>query len=214
MNTPSKESLRRHDSGQSEATGLARDKAFGLFIVLLGAVSWIASGILVLERIELYLDANHTTSCDFNPWVSCGTVMKSEQAALLGFPNPFLGIVGFGVVITIGMALLAGARFRRWYWLGLQAGVTLAFIFIVWLWSQALYDINALCLYCMVVWAMMIPLFVHTTSRNIVTGVIPAGAGLRKFAAEWAWVLTVSLLVLTAASVFLRFPQAFIGSGS
>ncbi|GAA4380303.1 vitamin K epoxide reductase family protein [Paeniglutamicibacter cryotolerans] len=214
MSTPSKESSRGPHAGLPQPTGLARDTAFGLFLVVLGAVAWIASGILVLERLALYKDANHTTSCDFNPWVSCGTVMKSGQAALLGFPNPFLGIVGFGVVITIGMALLAGAKFKRWYWLGFQGGVTLAFIFIVWLWSQALYEINALCLYCMVVWAMMIPLFIHTTSRNIVTGVIPAGAGLRKFAAEWAWVITVLLLVLTAASVFVRFPQAFIGAGN
>ena len=138
---------------------MARARPFGLFLVLTGAVAWVASGILVLERIALYKDPDYVTSCDFNPWVSCGTVMKSTQAALLGFPNPFLGIVGFGIVITIGMALLAGARFARWYWVGVQVGVTLAMVFIVWLWSQALYEINALCPYCMVVWAMMIPMF-------------------------------------------------------
>ncbi len=119
--------------------------------------------------------------------------------------------MGFGIVITIGMALLAGARFARWYWLGLQAGVTLAMVFIVWLWSQALYEINALCLYCMVVWAMMIPMFMFTTARNVAHGVIPAPAGLKRFLAEWTWVLTIVLLILTAASVVLRFPQAFFG---
>ena len=190
---------------------LRRDAPFGIFLVLTGAVAWIASGILVLERLALYKNPDYVTSCDFNPWVSCGTIMKSSQAALLGFPNPFLGIVGFGIVITIGMALLAGAKFARWYWLGLQAGVTLALVFCIWLWSQALYEINALCLYCMVVWAMMIPMFMFTTARNIAHGVLPASAALKKFTAEWTWVITVLLLVLTAASVFLRFPQAFLG---
>ena len=190
---------------------LRRAKPFGLFLVLTGAVAWIASGILVLERLALYKNPDYVTSCDINPWVSCGTVMKSSQAALLGFPNPFLGIVGFGIVITIGMALLAGARFARWYWLGAQAGITLAMVFIVWLWSQALYEINALCLYCMVVWTMMIPMFMFTTARNVAHGVIPAPAGLKRFSAEWTWVLTVVLLILTAASVVLRFPQAFFG---
>lgn len=196
---------------EAELPALRRAVPFGIFLVLSGAIAWIASGILVLERLALYKNPDYVTSCDFNPWVSCGTIMKSQQAALLGFPNPFLGIVGFGIVITIGMALLAGARFARWYWLGLQAGVTLAMVFIIWLWSQALYEINALCLYCMVVWVMMIPMFMFTTARNIAHGVIPASAGIKRFSAEWTWVITIVLLVLTAASIFLRFPQAFLG---
>ncbi len=51
----------------------------------------------------------------------------------------FIGIVAFAVIITTGMALLSGgATFARWYWAGLQAGVTLGgFAFVVWLWSQA-----------------------------------------------------------------------------
>ena len=72
------------------------------------------------------------------------------------------------------MGILAGARFARWYWLGLQAGVTLGFAFVVWLWSQALYAIHILCPFCMVVWAAMIPLFVWVTVRNITHGVIRA----------------------------------------
>ncbi|MCV9993745.1 vitamin K epoxide reductase family protein [Paeniglutamicibacter sp. ZC-3] len=191
---------------------MARARPFGLFLVLTGAVAWVASGILVLERIALYKDPDYVTSCDFNPWVSCGTVMKSTQAALLGFPNPFLGIVGFGIVITIGMALLAGARFARWYWVGVQVGVTLAMVFIVWLWSQALYEINALCPYCMVVWAMMIPMFLYTTARNIAHGVLPAPSTLRRVAGEWTWVAVIVLLLITAATVVLRFPGAFVGA--
>lgn len=191
---------------------MARARPFGLFLVLTGAVAWIASGILVLERIALYQDPDYVTSCDFNPWVSCGTVMKSTQADLLGFPNPFLGIVGFGIVITIGMALLAGARFARWYWVGVQVGVTLAMVFIVWLWSQALYEINALCPYCMVVWAMMIPMFLYTTARNIAHGVITAPSALRRVTGEWTWVAVIVLLLITAATIVLRFPGAFVGA--
>lgn len=187
------------------------NRGFGVLAALTGLVAFIASGILVLERLELYKNPDYVTSCDFSPWVSCGTVMKSWQAALFGFPNPFIGIVGFAIVITVGMAMLSGAKFAKWYWLGFQLGITFAMGFIIWLWSQALYDINALCLYCMVVWAMTIPLFVHTTARNIIHGVLPAGAGLKKFAAEWSWVITVVLLLVTAASIVARFPNAFFG---
>ncbi|MHC6176856.1 vitamin K epoxide reductase family protein [Glutamicibacter endophyticus] len=189
----------------------ATGRGFGLFAIVTGAIAWIAAGILVLERLELFKNPDYVTSCDLNPWVSCGTVMKSWQASLFGFPNPLLGIVGFAIVITIGMGLLSGANYGRWFWYGMQVGITAALVFIIWLWSQALYEINALCPYCMVVWAMVIPLFVFTTARNAVHGLFGKSAGLRKFFTEWSWIVTAILWVLVAASVVLRFPNAFFG---
>ncbi|MBO0895892.1 MULTISPECIES: vitamin K epoxide reductase family protein [Arthrobacter] len=180
-------------------------------MLVTGVVGWLASGVLVLERLRVFADANYITSCDINPWVSCGTVFKTWQAAIFGFPNPLIGIVAFAVIITSAMGMLAGARYARWYWLGMQAGVTLGMVFVVWLWSQALFDIYVLCIYCIVVWAAMIPLFVFTTVRNLAHGVIPAPAGLVKFLSEWAWVIVALLWVATAASIFFRFMNSFIG---
>ncbi len=145
--------------------------------MITGIVGWLASGALVLEKLEVLKDPNHVTACDINPWVSCGAVMQTWQSSVFGFPNMFIGIVAFAVIITTGMAVLSGAKFARWYWLGLQAGVTLGFAFVVWLWSQALYSIHILCPFCMVVWAAMIPLFVWVTVRNIMHGVIKVPAG-------------------------------------
>ncbi|MCC3275000.1 vitamin K epoxide reductase family protein [Arthrobacter sp. zg-Y20] len=175
-------------------------------------IGWLASGILVIERLHVYADANYITSCDISPWVSCGTVFQTWQASLFGFPNPLIGIVAFAVTITTAVGLLARAQFARWYWVGLQAGVTLGMVFVVWLWSQALFDIYVLCIYCIVVWAAMIPLFVFTTIRNLAAGVIPAPAGLVRFLTEWAWAIVVLLWVATAASIFFRFMNSFIGS--
>ncbi len=75
------------------------------------------------------------------------------------FPNPLLGIASFAVVTTLGVVLLTGAVLPRWVWLGLQAGVTFGVVFVHWLIYQSLYVIGALCPYCMVVWAVTIPLF-------------------------------------------------------
>ncbi|GAA2550251.1 putative membrane protein [Neomicrococcus aestuarii] len=187
----------------------ASNRGFGWIVALTGLVAFIASFILVLERFALYKDPGHVTSCDINPWISCGTVMRSWQAALFGFPNPIIGIIGFAVVITIGVSLLSGARFPRWYWIGFQTGITLAFAFCVWLWSQAVYDINALCIYCMIVWAMMIILFITTFSRNILTDVIPSSDGLKRFVASWNWMFVALLVIAVAASIFFRFMNAF-----
>lgn len=189
----------------------ARHKPFAWLLLVTGAVGWIASGILVLERIATYVNPDYVTSCDVSPWVSCGAVFKTWQASLFGFPNPLIGIVAFVVPITTAMAMLAGARFRRWYWIGLQTGVTLGFIFVVWLWSQALFDIFILCIYCMVVWAMMIPMFVMVTVRNLAHGVIKAPESVVRFAGDWAWTITAVLWIATAASVFIRFMNAFLG---
>ncbi|MFJ6003562.1 vitamin K epoxide reductase family protein [Arthrobacter sp. NPDC092385] len=189
--------------------GFARRIPFGVMLVVTGVIGWVAAGILILEKLELYRNPDHVTSCDINPWVSCGQVMETWQSELFGFPNPFIGLVGFTIIITTGMVLLARAQFNRWYWAGLQAGVTLGAVFATWLWSQALFDIYILCLYCMIVWAAMIPLFILTTVRNMVHGVIPAPAGLTRWLAAWVGPIIVLIYIAVAASVFFRFLHVF-----
>jgi len=187
----------------------ASDKKFGIYLIVSGLIAWIASGILVLDRLALYKNPNHVTSCDINPWVSCGTVMKSWQAELLGFPNPLIGIVGFAIITAIGFALLAGAKFAKWFWISLQIGITLALGFIVWLISQALYDIQALCLYCMIVWAVVIPLFINTFSKILDNRSILAPAGLVKVVREWKIPVSIILIATVGALIVLKFPNAF-----
>src|SRR3546814_12772147 len=92
--------------------------------------------------------------------------MSTEQAEVFGFPNPIIGVAGFAIVTTVGVALVAGARLQRWFWWGLQAGTTFGVVFIHWLMFQSLYRIDALCPYCMVVWAVINPQFCSTTHPN------------------------------------------------
>lgn len=200
------------DAGTAEdrrPSWYARPLGTAWMLLVTGLIGMYGTVVLVAERVMLWNDPSHVTSCDINPWVSCGEVMKTWQSQLFGFPNQFIGLVAFSIIITIAMALFAGARFRRWYWIGMNVGVLLGFAFCVWLWSQAVYEINILCLYCMVVWAMMIPMFVLLTSRNLQHGVIPAPAGVRTFAAEWSWPIIALLYVGVLASIMLRFSNAF-----
>jgi uncharacterized membrane protein len=191
---------------------MVRDRPFAWLLLATGAIAWLASGALVLEKLQVLIDPNHATVCDVNPWVSCGSVMKTPQSSVFGFPNMFIGIVAFAVIISTAMAIFAGAKFARWYWIGVQLGVTMGFIFIVWLWSQALYVIHVLCPFCMVVWACMIPLFVFVTIRNIVHGVIPAPARLTKILGESGWIISALLYVAVIASIFFAFINVFIGT--
>ncbi|MBM7791011.1 vitamin K epoxide reductase family protein [Tenggerimyces flavus] len=136
-------------------------------LVIGGILGFAAAFVLTVERIELLKNPAYVPSCSISPILSCGSVMTKPQAAVLGFPNPLLGIAGFAVVVTIGMALLAGARLPRWFWLGLQAGATIGVGFIHWLIVQSLYSIGALCPYCMVVWVVTIPIFWYVTLFNL-----------------------------------------------
>src|SRR5829696_2267334 len=120
------------------------DRGLGIGLAIGGLVGLVASAMLLIERIRLAEDSGYVPSCSINPVLSCGNVMESAQASLLGFPNPVIGVAAFPVVMATGMALLAGGRLARWYWLGLQAGVTVAFALIGWLVFQSLYRIGAL----------------------------------------------------------------------
>ena len=212
MADPTTSTTHHTDAGPATEThlpGFARYRPFAVLLLVTGVIGWIASGVLVLERLALYRDPGHVTSCDINPWVSCGQVMGTWQSELLGFPNPLIGIVAFAVVITTAMAMLSRARFSDWYWGGLQAGVTVGLLFIIWLWYQALFVIHILCLYCMVVWAMMVPLFILLTVRNLAHGLFPASPAVVRFASQWAGTLIAVVYVAVAASVFFSFYSDF-----
>lgn len=78
-----------------------------------------------------------------------------------------IAIVGFSAVAVVGVALLAGTGFRPWFRVGTQVGVSFAVVFVHWLIYQSLYVIGSLCPYCMVVWAVTLPLFWYTTLTNL-----------------------------------------------
>lgn len=143
------------------------DSTYPFVLAAGGFIGMTAAAILTYEKIHLLQNPGQLLGCDLNPVIACGSVINTDQASALGFPNPFIGIAGFAVVLTIGMGLLAGARFNRWFWLGLQAGMLFGALFVHWLIFQSLYRIGALCPYCMVVWAATIPLFFYTTLYNI-----------------------------------------------
>lgn len=150
------------------------------YILLIGGVvGVICAGILTVEKIQLLKDPSSSLSCDLNPVIACGSVIDTPQASAFGFPNPLIGLAGFSAVAIIGAAMLAGASFKRWFWLGLQAGVTFGVGFVTWLQFQTVYRIEALCPYCMVVWAVMIPIFWYTTLYNLREGHIRLSRNLQ-----------------------------------
>jgi uncharacterized membrane protein len=202
----------RRPGARGPGAGWARPvpagRGMGWLLLLAGAAGLAASVVLTLEKIRLLQDPHYVPSCNINPVISCGSVMATAQASAFGFPNTLIGIGGFAVVVTTGVAHLAGARLPRWYWLGLQAGLGFAICFVGWLIGQTLYRIGALCPYCMVVWTATIPLFWHTTVHNLRTRVIPWPAAWRTAldrAAGWAWTVPLLCYLAIATMILTRF---------
>ncbi|GGS98292.1 MULTISPECIES: vitamin K epoxide reductase family protein [Streptomyces] len=182
-------------------------RAFGVLLVLTGAAGLLAAWVITIDKFKL-LEAKvagttFVPGCSLNPVVSCGSVMESDQAAVFGFPNPMLGLVCYGIVVCVGVSLLARARFPRWYWLTFNAGTLFGVGFCTWLQFQSLYRINALCLWCSLAWVATIIMFWYVTSFNVRKGLLPAPGRLRGFFGEFTWVLPVlhigiiGMLVLT-----------------
>ena len=88
--------------------------ALGAWWILLGGViGLVAAFTLTVEKIELLLDPSYVPSCSINPVLSCGSVMSTHQASLLGFPNPLIGVIAFTVVVTGFVIMPASLRLTR-----------------------------------------------------------------------------------------------------
>lgn len=169
-------------TSKTSKQGSSKLQRFLPWILIIGAtIALICSFIIMSEKLEVLENPNHSTVCDINPVISCGSVMRSDQANAFGFPNPIIGLVGFPILITIGFALLAGAQLKRWFWVGAQLGTLFAAGFIHWLFYQSVYNINALCLFCMTVWAVVMPMFWYLLLYNLREGHIKLPKGWGKF---------------------------------
>ncbi|MEU3753987.1 vitamin K epoxide reductase family protein [Streptomyces olivoreticuli] len=200
--------LDRSDTDGEERDGPATGsvgggRAFSLLLVVTGAMGLLASWVITLDKFELLKDPNFVPGCSLNPIVSCGNIMQSKQAEAFGFPNPMLGLACYGAIIAIGLALLSGARFPRWYWLGMEAGCLFGVGFVSWLQYESLYVIGSLCLWCCLAWVGTIVMFWYVTVQNVRSGFIPAPQGLKRVFLEFHWVVPVlhigiiGMLILT-----------------
>jgi uncharacterized membrane protein len=148
------------------------------WLLVIGAVvGIIASVMITIEKFDLASNPHYQPICDLNPIVSCGSVMASKQAHAFGFMNTYIGLLGFPVLLTIGMAMFAGANFKRWFWQGTQIGLTFGFVFAYWLLFESVYRIRALCPYCLSVDVAITVLFWYITLYNFYSGnfALPAG---------------------------------------
>ncbi|WNI14663.1 vitamin K epoxide reductase family protein [Actinacidiphila sp. ITFR-21] len=191
------------ESEQRPADGIAAGRPFTWLLLICGVLGSIASFVITDDKFKLLEDPGYVPGCSLNPIISCGNIMKSEQAHAFGFPNPMIGLIAYPVMICVAVGVLAGARYRPWFWLGLQAGTLFGVGFCTWLQYQSLYSIGSLCLWCSLAWVVTIASFWYTAVHNVKHRIIKVPEGARSLVLEFHWVVpvlwygTIATLILT-----------------
>ena len=179
-------------------------------LVVNGLIGLVAAIELIIQKISVLSDPDFVPNCDINPVLSCGSVINTEQASLFGFPNPVLGVIGFTVVIMFGALLFAGVEMPRSMWLGLNLGALAGMVFVIWLVSQSLYVIGALCPWCMVVWAVTIPIFWQVTTDNLASSRLSLGKSLSEIIVALKWILIGASYLIIMALIFIRWQDFWL----
>ncbi|MGH3542924.1 MAG: vitamin K epoxide reductase family protein [Mycobacterium sp.] len=191
------------DSASPSAPGVPVTLPAAWWVLIAGVIGLAASATLTVEKVKLLENPSYVPSCSINPILSCGSVMATPQASVLGFPNPLIGIAAFTVVVVTGVLAVTKVQMPQWYWIGLTVGTLAGVAFVHWLIVQSLYRIGALCPYCMLVWAVTIPLLVVVAS----TAFRPAieNGALARGLYHWRWSITALWFTAVILLILVRF---------
>lgn len=131
------------------------DRYVSYILILCGSTGLFASIALAIEEFKYLKDPSGSLICDLNPIVGCGSILDSWQGhALFGVPNQIWGIAMFASLLTVGVSILAGAVYRRWFWQTLQVGLFAGVAFVLWFMYQSFFVLKHLCPFCMVTWVV------------------------------------------------------------
>lgn len=188
-------------------------KLVAILLITLASIGLSASSILTIEKIELLKNPQHVTSCSLSPIVACSPVIASKQAtAMGGVPNPIFGIFGFACVLTAGMTILAGAKnLHKAWWLTLFAGICFGVVFCIWLIHEGVYEIGALCLYCMTTWLVVFTLFWVVLSELVRSKVISIHSVVDRSLLTYKQGLITATIGLVILLIYFRWPGYWNG---
>ncbi|WP_029149807.1 vitamin K epoxide reductase family protein [Microbacterium indicum] len=159
-----------------------RPTALAIWLVIAALAGLTAAFELTIDKIASLEDPTSTPFCDVSVLVQCTANLESWQGEVFGFPNPLMGLVGWMAPLVVGVAILSGARFAKWFWALFTLGMTFAFGLVCWLIFQSIFVLGTLCIWCMLTWLVTIPSFYGVLLHSVRIGAIPLPQRVRKLA--------------------------------
>jgi uncharacterized membrane protein len=178
-------------------------------VILFGgsAIGLVASFWQAVERMQMLKHPTAPLSCNLNPVLSCGDVLSNRWASLFGFPNAFIGMVIFAMLFFSGYLLLVKTKLPRLAGLAVFVLDVILILFALWFFGMSLYVIGAVCLFCIFIWAVAVPVFWYGLLWAISQGLIKGKHADRilAFGNRHHLDVLLAVYVLMLALYFFRF---------
>ncbi|WP_127841840.1 vitamin K epoxide reductase family protein [Actinomyces wuliandei] len=196
-----------HPGGNGQAPGGWRapsgaPRSYGWLLVVCSLLGLLACWRLIDSHLTRLRDPMANLTCDVNPLISCGETLDVWQGNLLGVPNSFVGAMAFAALLTVGAVVLVGLSLPRWMWWALSLGCLGGVAFVAWFLAVSVVTFGKLCPFCMLVWAVTIPVAASTWGWAAAGGHLGLGgrAALVVLRARW-WVAAGMYLVVVLVAV-------------
>lgn len=173
------------------------------------AMTWQAS-----ERVHMLKYPGVSLNCNLNPIVDCGGVLGNKLAAVLGFPNAFLGMIFFAILTTSGLVLLSGGSFQKWFRHFVMGVATILMLFSVWFFGVSLYILGKICIFCVVGWIVSVPIFWYSLIYYLQNVQCVLGKNVQKFTnfiTRHHIDIVIVTYVLMAVLFLTRFREYYFG---
>ena len=182
-----------------------RQKIAEISLLTGAGVGLLASFILSIETLVLAKTPNTVLGCDLNAVISCSSVAQHWSASLLGFPNSFIGVMTLPVMVTIAVALLAGAKFPKWFMQAAQVGAVIGMIFAIWMFYMSYVEIGVLCPWCLTLDLGMLMIMFGLTRYNVLQKNISCRYIQKIVGGGYDALVVVSLVVAVIVAIIAKF---------
>ena len=119
-------------------------------VVVFSLIGLTASLILSIEEVNHMLSPESALSCTINSKLNCKKVMDSPTSRLFGFPNSYLGLIFYSILLSYGLFgfFVKQRNFLLDTGYSIIAGI--GFLFSYWLLYISTFVIESFCIYCLI----------------------------------------------------------------
>jgi len=118
-------------------------------IILIFSITGFASAFIIsYEKFLTLINPLYVPGCSINIWIDCGKVMNSVYATMFGFPNSWIGLMGWPMAFLTVLYLFTHRDISRLF-MNIALAITVPAVIISYVWTYiAFFTIGAICPWC------------------------------------------------------------------